>query len=129
MKHSKAKVLSLSLALLFGVIFATGCGPGVDIKIENHTDQVLTVHKALGRLGAPGRVGDIAPGDYIQLEDLRLRSTILFFARNDRDELVFYQEYSLQDLLDNDFTVIVLPILIGKDSSGNVTGDRSPAKD
>ena len=116
-------ILVLSLVLLGGVMFPTGCGSSVDIKIENHTDQVLTVHKALGKLGAPGRVGDVAPGDYIQLNGVRSHRTFLFFAWNDKDELMFYRDYSMQELVENDFTVIMVPILLERDSSDNVTVD------
>ena len=101
------KIVTLLLvSLMLCVIFLIACEPMATFKIENDTDQTLNVFVAASGLDrvdiSDPRIsaGPVEPGEILRFKGIPHTSfnTFLIEARDAQGNLVYSQEFKLQEL-------------------------------
>lgn len=104
MKRKSQAIFCIFLAILISLVLITalaGCEPIITIKIENQTDQTLTVYIndrffVVSEAGKP-----------TENETVLWSSREKFTAKNDKGEIVFSKEFTPLELHDMHFTVVI----------------------
>jgi len=93
-------IFALIIISLLIISSLAGCEPMFKIKVENQTDQELTVY-INDRF-----IGQVIPSETIEGETMLTRETITFTAKNNEGEIVFKKIYSTKEIHQN-FKVII----------------------
>ena len=114
MEPNRKKYLVLvSLALLISVTLPVlnACEPGYEIKVENSTEQVLTIYYDVGRTGYFVTLGDVESGEYIYTPDFWINDGYCQIdAKNMEGELIFSREFTWWEMRDDyKFVVVITP--------------------
>ena len=122
MKHQRNNgILVLTSVFLIMVLLALllvgqACDPAVPLQIENRTDMVLTAYVE-GKI-----IGDVEPNNSIKVKDLSATfSYILIEAKSSEGEVIYSRKFSLYELVDADWKVVIWPTVKGAENSDNVT--------
>ena len=113
MKLSKKQLLVVcNLVLLIcatlPILTACKCKTVAEIKIENRTEQVLTIYYDYARRGLPRSLGSVEPGGYIYTPTFTMEDGYCQIdARNAEGEVVFSMEYDWWELRDMDREVVI----------------------
>ena len=107
MKRRGSKcILLLALAFLVILLLLVGqaCDPAVPLQIENRTDMVLTIFVE----GVND--GQVEPNKSIKIKDVgAISSYLLIEARNSEGEVIFSKKFSIPELNDADWKVVIPP--------------------
>ena len=99
------------LLLIFSVLLLcmASCEPGFDLKVENGTDQVLTIYVDVSSMGKPARQGNIEPGQHIYTRGLWLaEEPYEITAKNKHGDIVYSRQFGYFELRDDhDFKVVI----------------------
>jgi len=105
------------LIALFSVIVFTGImvmvimslgEPAYKIKIENGTEQGLTIYYDAGRIGSPRSLGTVEPGEYIYTSYFDMADTYCQIDTKDVEgEVIFSKEYDWWELREMDWEVVI----------------------
>ena len=114
MEPNRKKYLVLvSLALLISVTLPVlnACEPGYEIKVENSTEQVLTIYYDVGRTGYFVTLGDVESGEHIYTPDFWINDGYCQIdAKNMEGELIFSREFTWWEMRDDyKFIVVITP--------------------
>jgi hypothetical protein len=117
MKHkSKVLLVLFSLVLLVGSMLPvlTACKTIYTIRIENGTEQILTIYYDVGGTGYFVTLGDVKPDEHIYTPDFNIDfGYCQIDAKNVESEIVFSREYDWWELDDMDWTVVITPPEMG----------------
>ena len=127
MKKSRSRLLlRYILILTTGVLLlpVLGCEPEFDLKVENGTDQVLTIYLDVSDIGKPVRQGDVEPGEHIYLHGLWLaEEPYEIIAKNKHEYVVYTREFGYFELRDDyNFEVVISELEDGLRNSENIAG-------
>jgi len=112
---SKILLVLFSLMLLIGIMLPLliACDPGHDIRIENSTEETLTIYFDVGPTGYFVTLGNLEPGEHIYASFAMMDGYCQIDARNAEGELIFSREYDWWELRDEmDWTVVITPPII-----------------
>jgi hypothetical protein len=107
MKRRRNKgFLLLTLIFLIGVLLlvSEACEPELPLQIENRTDMTLTIYVE----GVND--GQVEPNNSIEVKNLAaIFSYLLIEAKNSEGETVCSREFSITELHDADWKVVIPP--------------------
>jgi len=104
-------LLGLTLLIMLMLPVLTACEPGYKIKIENSTEQVLTIYYDVGRTGYFVTLGDVEPRAHVYTPDFWINDGYCQIdAKNEHGEVIFSREFTWWELRDNyKFVVAITP--------------------
>ena len=113
MKLNRKKCLVLLGLVLFistTLPILTACEPSFKIKIENNTEQALTIYYDVCRTGVLVSLGDLEPGEHIYTPNFWLNDGYYQIdAKTVDSEVIFSKEFSWFELRDMDCEVVITP--------------------
>ena len=120
MKHRhNNRALFLTLVFLTAVLLLLGqaCDPAFPLQIENQTDMALSIYVQ------EHEVGNVEPTKSAKLEGVipGTLSYCLVEAKNSKGEVIYSRKFSLPELNDADWKVVIPPLQEGPLSSDNIT--------
>ena len=110
------KILPLLSVLIFAgimLIFIGACGErNLPLKIENRTDVTLTIYVQ------EHEVGNIKPNSSENIKDIPGTLTYyLIEAKNGKGEVIYSKKFSVSELHDADWKVVITPLENDPESS------------
>jgi len=94
-------IISLALFICNMLLTATACEPCIDVKVENGTDQVLTIYLSRGS-NISARQGSVKPGEYLELQCLEaMFGNFTITAKNELDGEIYTRKFDYIELKDD----------------------------
>jgi hypothetical protein len=101
-------VITVNVALIL-LLVAWACEPAVRIRIQNQTDQVLSIFIG-GYSGIGDSIGNVAPGAEIRSGGVLMYDPFRIEAKNAQGEVVYSKQFSFEELNRKmNWTVIIKP--------------------
>jgi hypothetical protein len=111
--NSKKILLSvLMLAVVILSPLATACEPIAPLRIENQTDQTLSIFVRFGTADKYYHLGDVAPGEDIKNKNPGILTSNVYYleAKNSQGEIIYSKKYNDLELDKLDWKVVIPPL-------------------
>jgi hypothetical protein len=86
--------------------------PIAPIRVENQTDQTLSIYVRFGTVNETYHMGDVEAGSEIKNEHAPIGISSVYYieAKNIQGEVVYYRKFGGQYLIDADWKIVIPPL-------------------
>ena len=111
---NKVPLLIMGLLLVLFVLLPLGvtCELGARLKVENQTDQTLSIFVRFGEIDASYHIGDVAPGAKIKNKNPKILISDVYYieAKNLQGKVVYSRKFWWEELETIKWKVVIPPL-------------------